>query len=225
MVWRPEKLNHSKKCGKVILLLLLFSPAVRMSNTRQKDYRLPMNLYQSWLLFMSFGLLVTGQWERDWNNAKMQQSKLFPPYNASIGFTWHAPGVLCGVECLSRLCSVSREWQHADLDRQVETETMEGIETQLGTQSCMSKSTHARAMWTCTHSHMAHTTRKWHTQGSDSDVAHVHIFTSHEVEPVSWCRAVLNFKGHLRHSNQSSHTGMDSHTHAHEWIVDFTPLP
>lgn len=146
-------------------------------------------------------------WKPDWNNTKRQQSKLFLHWRSSVLLCFRC---VVWVECLTRLLSVSREC--TDWDRQVETETTEEIETQLDIQSRMSRSTHARARWTCAHSQTVHTTRKWHTQVSDSDVAHVHIFTSREVEPVSWCGAVLNFKGHLRHSNQNWHTGTDSHT-------------
>lgn len=51
-------------------------------------------------------------------------------------------------------------------------------------------------------------THRWHTQPnvSDSDVAHVHMFISYEVEPASWCRADVNCKGHVRHLN---HTWMN----------------
>lgn len=113
-------------------------------------------------------------------------------------FAGHASGVLRGVECLSRMCCASREWQYwlrqtgrnRDKGRNWDTVGCSVMHEQQHTcQSKLNMRTH-----TCTL-----TTIKWHTQVSDSDVAHVHIFTSHEVEPVSWCRAVLNFKGHLRH--------------------------
>ena len=118
--------------------------------------------------------LIPVQWEPDWNNTKMHQSKLFLLWPLAVLLDMRC--VLCGVECPSRLYSVSREWQRTDLGRQEETETTEGIETQLDTQTCMSRSTHARARWTCTHSQMAHTTkRQWLRCCS---CPHVHILWS-----------------------------------------------
>lgn len=179
--------------------------------------------YELWC----FGaLLVTGQCEHDWNNTKMQQSKLFLVYNkpVSVCFTWHASGVLCGVECLSRLCSVSREWQRTDSDRQVETETTEGIETQLDTQSCMSKSIHARASWTCTNSHTAHTARKWYTRQwlRCCSCPHIHVPWSGTSELMQSCLKLQRMSKTFR---ARAHIRAWAHTPAHEWTVDFTLLP
>ena len=51
------------------------------------------------------------------------------------------------------------------------------------------------------------------------------VSTFLEVEPVSWCRAVLNFRGHLRHSEPGTHIRAWPHMHAHEWTVDSALLP
>lgn len=88
----------------------------------------------------------------------------------------------------------------------------------------MRRSTLARARWLCTHSQTAHTTRKWHRQSVTQMLLMSTYSHPHEVEPLSWCRAVLNFKGHLRNSNQNSHTGMDPHTHSHEKVA-LLPCP
>lgn len=145
-------------------------------------------------------------------------------YCSQCLFTWLALNVLGGVFCLSELCSVSREWQCIHSDRQVEAETTEEIETQLDTQSCMRRSTLARARWTCTHSQTVHTTRKWHRQSVTQMLLMSTYSHLREVEPLSWCRAVLNFKGLLRNSNQNSHAGMGPHTHSHEKVT-LLPCP
>lgn len=106
-------------------------------------------------------LFVTGLWDPDSNRREKSKPFLTDTNLTTVWFTWHASGVLFRVECLSRLRKVSWECHCPKLDRQVETETTEGTETQWVTWSRMSKSTHARARWTCTHSHVAHTIRKW----------------------------------------------------------------
>lgn len=80
--------------------------------------------------------------------------------------------------------------------------------------------------------------RNWDTVGSSvmhekehtcqrKEDLHTHMSTyshPHEVEPLSWCKAVLNFKGHLRNSNQNLQSSKDPHTHSHEKVT-LLPCP
>lgn len=99
--------------------------------------------------------------------------------------------------------------------RQVETQTTEAVE-RAGKPSCISQSTHARAMSTCAHSHTAHTHRKWLECGS---CPHSHLSWSGTFELMQSCLELQ--KTHPKHWNQNLHTAMSWHTHMHtnEWSV------